>query len=158
MKKVIFSLMLLAGVLLAFSSCDKKSLSHTGDETGNLYGIWKLERKAVTVGENTTDTDYSDVNFYLALSNLGVPHALAKKGSLSGFDLKDVDVDGSLFTYNADKKQISFDKQLWLSEGLTYSMELKGIYDVLELTSQTLVIHQKNLLGVSEVYSFSKAK
>ena len=157
--------MLLAGVMLALSSCDTKGPSHTGDATGDLYGIWRLEKRTDIVPQSdgttkTSETDYTNVNFFLVLSNLAVPHALVKKGSLTALDLKDVDVDGTLFTYNADDKQIWFKERLWLTElkGLvTYSLELKGTYDVLELTPQTLVIQQKNI-AETKVYSFRKTQ
>lgn len=147
--------------LAIFSSCDK-GVSHTGDATGDLYGVWKLEKRTDVIPQSdgstkTTETDYTSVNFYLALSNLGVPHALAKKGSFTALDLKDVDVDGTIFTYNADLKQMSFHERLWLTELPNYSMELKGTYDVLELTPGTLVIQQKNLLEV-KTYSFKKTQ
>jgi hypothetical protein len=160
MKKLFMAVAI--ACLAIFSSCDKQGVSHTGDATGDLYGVWKLEKRTDVVPQSdgttkTTETDYTSVNFYLALSNLGVPHALAKKGSFTALDLKDVDVDGTIFTYNADLKQMSFRERLWLTELPAYSMELKGTYDVLELTPGTLVIQQKNLLEV-KTYSFKKVQ
>ena len=81
--------------------------------------------------------------------------ALAKKGSFTQFDLKDVDVDGAQFSYNASKKQISFTKTLWLTQGLQYEMRLSGTYKVLEMTRTKLVI-QKESMGVRTVYSFRR--
>lgn len=162
MKKLFMAVAI--ACLAIFPSCDK-GVSHTGDATGDLYGIWRLEKRTDVVPQSdgstkTTETDYTNVNFFMALSNLGVPHALAKKGSFTALDLKDVDVDGTIFTYNADLKQMSFRERLWLTEIknlVTYSMELKGTYDVLELTPGTLVIQQKNLLEV-KTYSFRKTQ
>ena len=131
-------------------------------EIPGLYGIWRLEKRTDAVPQSdgstkTTETDYTNVNFFLALSNTGVPHALAKKGSFTAGDLGDVDVDGTIFTYNADLKQMSFRERLWLTELPNYSMELKGTYDVLELTPGTLVIQQKSLLEV-KTYYFKKVE
>ena len=97
--------------------------------------------------------DYSGVHFYLSLSEPRI--ALAKKGSFTQLDLKDVDVDGSQFSYNASKKQISFTKTLWLTQGLQYEMRLSGTYKVLEMTRMKLVI-QKESMGVRTVYSFRR--
>jgi len=68
-----------------------------------------------------------------------------------------VDVDAVRFTYNADKKQISFLKTLWLSEGLLYHMRLSGTYDVLELTDSKFVIQQE-VLGVKTIFTYHKQK
>ena len=54
-----------------------------------------------------------------------------------------------------DKKQISFDDTLWLSEGL-YDMKLSGTFDILELSEQKLVI-QKEVLGVKTRFSFHRS-
>lgn len=160
-------LMAALACLALFASCDKQVVSHTGDDTGNLYGIWQLDKKTEVVpqssGDQTKETDFSNSNihFYLAISNAGVPHALAKKGSFTELDLKDVDVDGTLFTYNAEQKKISFVEKLWLTElvNLTlYDMELNGTFDVLELTSGSFVIQQKNVLGVTVTYAFKKVQ
>lgn len=158
-------LMAVLACLAMFSSCDKQVVSHTGDDTGNLYGIWQLDKKTETEpqssGDQTKETDFSNIHFYLAISNAGVPHALAKKGSFMELDLKDVDVDGTLFTYNAEQKKISFVEKLWLTElvNLTvYDMELNGTFDVLELTSDSFVIRQKNFLGVTTTYAFKKVQ
>ena len=158
-------LMAAIACLALFSACDKTGVPHTGDDTGNLYGIWKLDKKTEIIpqssGNQTKEIDFNNVNFYLALSNLGVPHALAKKGSFTQLDLKDVDVDGTIFTYNAEQKQMSFREKLWLTEIknlVAYDMELKGTFDVLELTPGTLVIQQKNLLGATIIYGFKKTQ
>ena len=141
--------------LAIFTSCDKQLGPHTGDISGNIYGIWTLQTKTEAIqssdGVKTTDYDYTKVHFYLSLSEFPVPTALAKKGSFTDFDLDDVDVDGTIFTFNADQRKISFKKTLWLTEGLTYSMMLSGTFDVLELTDKTLVIQQEELLGVRTV-------
>lgn len=145
-----------------FTSCEKEGVPHTGDKTGDLYGVWILNTKAETVVTdsevNTTETDYTKVHFYLALSEFPFPHAIAKKGSFTDIDLDDVDVDAVTFTYNADESKISFKKKLWLSDELfTYNMILDGTFDVKELTEKTLVISQENaLLKKTTSYSFVK--
>ena len=152
--------MLLAAVIacLAFTSCGVSKIHHTGDLTGSIYGIWALDSKTIvpagSIGNaSQNQVDYSGVHFYLSLSEPRI--ALAKKGSFTQFDLKDVDVDGSQFSYNATKKQIGFTKTLWLTEGLKYEMRLSGTYKVLEMTGSKLVI-QKESMGVKTIYSFRR--
>ena len=156
MKKLLF--MAAIACLAVFSSCEKQSVEHTGDLTGDLYGIWALDSKT-TVTKNSEgkevrdEVDYSSFNFFLVLSEPRL--ALAKKGSFTQLDLDDVDVDGTQFSFNKDKKQISFDDTLWLSEGLFYHMRLYGVYDVLELTDTKLVIQQE-ALGVKTIFSYHR--
>ena len=142
MKKMFFAAVI---ACLAFTSCGVSKVGHTGDLTGSIYGIWALESR--------NQVDYSGVHFYLSLSEPRI--ALAKKGSFTQFDLKDVDVDGSQFSYNAAKKQIGFTKTLWLTEGLKYEMRLSGTYNILEMTRKKLVI-QKESMGVKTIYSFRR--
>ena len=155
MKKLLFAAVI---ACLAFTSCGGSKVRHTGDLTGAIYGIWALDSKTVvpasTIGNDSRNqVDYSGVHFYLSLSEPRI--ALAKKGSFTQFDLKDVDVDGSQFSYNATKKQIGFTKTLWLTEGLRYEMRLSGTYKVLEMTRSKLVI-QKESMGVKTIYSFRR--
>ena len=153
MKKLLFAAVI---ACLAFTSCGVSNVHHTGDLTGSIYGIWALDSKTVApagaVG-NGNRVDYSGVHFYLSLSEPRI--ALAKKGSFTQLDLKDVDVDGAQFSYNATKKQIGFTKTLWLTEGLQYEMRLSGTYQVLEMTHSKLVI-QKESAGVRTIYSFRR--
>ena len=142
MKKVLFAAIV---ACLALTSCGVSKVRHTGDLTGSIYGIWALDSK--------NQIDYSGVHFYLSLSEPRI--ALAKKGSFTQLDLKDVDVDGSQFSYNATKKQIGFTKTLWLTEGLQYEMRLSGTYNILEMTRTKLVI-QKESMGVKTIYSFRR--
>ena len=160
MKKLLFAAAIVC--LALFTSCEKAGVNHTGDETGTLYGVWALDsRTDITTNssgqETRNEVDYGSFHFYLALSEFPFPHAIAKKGSFTSFDLDDVDVDAVRFTYNADKGQISFLKQLWLSEGLLYHMRLSGTYDVLELTDSKLVIQQE-ILGVRTIFTYHKQK
>ncbi|MBQ3722909.1 MAG: hypothetical protein II851_04290 [Bacteroidales bacterium] len=142
MKKLLFAAVI---ACLALTSCGVSNVRHTGDLTGSIYGIWALDSK--------NQVDYSGVHFYLSLSEPRI--ALAKKGSFTQLDLKDVDVDGSQFSYNATKKQIGFTKTLWLTEGLQYEMRLSGTYNILEMTRTKLVI-QKESMGVKTIYSFRR--
>ena len=144
MKKKIFFATAIA-CLAVFTSCSVSRVNHTGDLTGSIYGIWALESR--------NQVDYSGVHFYLSLSEPRI--ALAKKGSFTQFDLKDVDVDGAQFSYDATKKQIGFTKTLWLTEGLKYEMRLSGTYNILEMTRKKLVI-QKESMGVKTIYSFRR--
>ena len=154
MKKLLLAAVIAS--LAIFTSCSVSKIRHTGDLTGSIYGIWALDSKTVvpagSVG-NGNPVDYSGVHFYLSLSEPRI--ALAKKGSFTQLDLKDVDVDGAQFSYNATKKQIGFTKTLWLTEGLQYEMRLSGTYQVLEMTRSKLVI-QKESAGVRTVYSFRR--
>ena len=165
MKKFMFTAVL-ACLAALFVSCED-GVSHTGDETGTLYGVWALNNKTEVFqnsnGEITPKSvDYSGVHFYLALSEFPFPHAIAKKGSFTNFDLDDVDVDAVTFTYNQDQKKISFNKRLWLSdELLTYNMILSGTFDVLQLDDKTLSICQEEtLLGTTTktTYTFQRYK
>ena len=143
MKKLLFVAFI--ACLTLFTSCGGTKIHHTGDLTGSIYGVWALESK--------NQVDYSGVHFYLSLSEPRI--ALAKKGSFTQFDLKDVDVDGAQFSYNASKKQISFTKTLWLTQGLRYEMRLSGNYKVLEMSRRKLVI-QKDSFGGRTVYVFRR--
>ena len=145
MKKLLFAAVIACMTML--TSCGVSSVNHTGDRTGSIYGVWALQSK--------NQVDYSGVHFYLSLSEPRI--ALAKKGSFTQFDLKDVDVDGAQFSYNASRKQISFTKTLWLTQGLQYEMRLSGTYNVLEMTRTKLVI-EKESLGVRTTYSFRRYK
>lgn len=156
MKKSLFAAVIFC--LTIFTSCGVSSVHHTGDLTGSIYGVWALDSKTVvpatSVGDGSRNqVDYSGVHFYLSLSEPRI--ALAKKGSFTQLDLKDVDVDGSQFSYNASKKQISFTKTLWLTQGLQYEMRLSGTYKVLEMTRTKLVI-QKESMGVRTIYAFRR--
>jgi len=164
MKKLLFAAAI--ACLAIFSSCDKQGVIHTGDVSGNLYGVWALSTKTEVYQSGSSEnektektTDYSKVHFYLALGEFPFPHAIAKKGSFSDIDLDDVDVDAVMFSFNADQKKISFSKRLWLSdELLSYNMILDGTFDVLELTEERFVIQQtSNLLGTT-TYSFTRYK
>ena len=145
MKKILIAAAFVC--LLLLTSCGGTRIRHTGDLSGSIYGVWALESK--------NQVDYSGVHFYLSLSEPRI--ALAKKGSFTQFDLKDVDVDGSQFSYNASRKQLSFTKTLWLTQGLKYEMRLSGTFKVLEMTRTKLVI-QKESLGGRTTYTFRRYK
>ncbi len=156
MKKLLFAAVF--ACLTILTSCGVSNVHHTGDLTGSIYGIWALDSKTIAPAssiENVarSEVDYSGVHFYLSLSEPRI--ALAKKGSFTQLDLKDVDVDGAQFSYNAAKKQISFTKTLWLTQGLQYEMRLSGTFKVLEMTRTKLVI-QKESMGVRTIYSFRR--
>ena len=158
MKKSLFAVVI--ACLALFTSCGVSRINHTGDRTGAIYGVWALESKTIvpasTIGKSVRNqVDYSGVHFYLSLSEPRI--ALAKKGSFTQFDLKDVDVDGSQFSYNASKKLIGFEKTLWLTQGLQYEMRLSGTYQILEMTRTKLVI-QKESMGIRTIYAFRRYK
>ena len=156
MKRLLFAAAI--ACLTMLTSCGVSRVNHTGDLTGAIYGVWALDSKTVIPANASgkgTPVDYSGVHFYLSLSEPRI--ALAKKGSFTQFDLKDVDVDGSQFSYNAAKKLISFNKTLWLTQGLHYEMRLSGTYKVLEMNRKKLVI-QKESLGGKTTYVFHRFK
>lgn len=163
MKRLLF----LAAIacMSLFAACEKEDVTHTGDFSGNLYGIWALTTKSETYpnpsGEKASyDEDYTSHHFYLVLSEFPFPHAVAKKGSLSAFDLDDVDVDAVRFTYNSDTRKIKFQKALWLSdELLTRNMYLSGTFDVTELSENRLIIEQyEKLTGKTIGYTYVRQK
>ena len=162
MKRFLFLAAIFAAAL--FTSCEKEGVPHTGDLTGNLYGVWTLTNKTEVVksndGDKTSNVDYTNVHFYLAFGEFPFPHAIAKKGSFTQLDLDDVDVDAVTFTYNADQRKISFKKKLWLSdEFFKYNMTLDGTFDVLELSDTLFVIQQENiLLKTTTTYTFQRSK
>ena len=154
MKTLAYSL--LAVVALFLSSCTK-GVEHTGDDTGDLYGNWVLDtRKKVYDNNEIIVTDFTNDHFYLAFMEPQV--AFGKEGSIFTFDIDDV--DAVTFSYNKDKKQITFEKAIVLSKGFPPKvMELFGTYDVLELTSKSLVLSQpaESLVGgVTTEYSYHK--
>ena len=161
MKRFLFFAAILAAAL--FTSCEKQGVPHTGDVTGNLYGVWALTTKSVVDRNDSSkaiDEDYTNVHFYVAFGEFPFPHAIAKKGSFTQFDLDDVDVDGAMITYNSDQRKISFtSSKIWLTEGLRYSMKLDGTYDVLELSEKQFIIRQENiLLKTVTTYTFKRYK
>lgn len=161
MKRFLFFAAILAAAL--FTSCEKQGVPHTGDVTGNLYGVWALTTKSVVDKNDSSkaiDEDYTNVHFYVAFGEFPFPHAIGKKGSFTQFDLDDVDVDGAMITYNSDQRKISFtSSKIWLTEGLRYSMKLDGTYDVLELSEKQFIIRQENiLLKTVTTYTFKRYK
>lgn len=158
MKKLLFAAAI--ACLALFTSCERQGVDHTGDLSGNLYGVWALDSKTtITTDSNgkevRDEVDYSSFHFYLALSEPRL--AIAKKGSFTQLDLDDVDVDGAQFSYNASKHQISFDDTLWLSEGLFYHMKLYGLYEILELSDTKLVFQQATIAGTT-IFSYHRYK
>ena len=158
MKKLLFAAAI--ACLALFTSCERQGVDHTGDLSGNLYGVWALDSKTTITKDSNgkevrDEVDYSSFHFYLALSEPRL--AIAKKGSFTQLDLDDVDVDGAQFSYNASKHQISFDDTLWLSEGLLYHMKLSGVYDILELSDTKLVFQQATIAGTT-IFSYHRYK
>ena len=79
------------------------------------------------------------------------------------FDIDDL--DGVIYTYDSDLKQISFKKVIYLHKGFLNSkvMELYGKYEVIELTKEKLILQQAKSVTLNgdttktiTVYSFHK--
>lgn len=151
MKNFALLTSILACAALLFTSCDK-GVTNTVDMTGNIYGVWQLDSKTVD-GSTFKETDFGAEHFYLWLTTFRV--ALAKKGSLSALDFKNMDVDGSVYAYNDVKYQISFSEALVLSNGIKEVMNLYGTYDVKELSKDKLVI-SKEVGSSITTYTFHK--
>lgn len=153
-----------------FISCGKETAESQNENekepvvlSGNLYGIWALTSKSETSPDAGADAavsneDYTSCHFYLAFGEFPFPHAIAKKGSLSSYDLDDVDVDAVMITYNPDTHQITFEKMLWLSdEWFTHNMILSGKFDVTELSDTRLVLRQKEPVSGNVIaYSYTR--
>ena len=60
MKRFLFLAAILAAAL--FTSCEKEGVPHTGDLTGNLYGVWTLTNKTEVVKSNDGDK-YREIHF-----------------------------------------------------------------------------------------------
>ena len=147
----LFAASVLACAALVFTSCDK-GVTNTIDMTGNIYGVWQLDSKTVD-RETLKETDFGAEHFYLWLTTFRV--ALAKKGSLSALDFKNMDVDGSVYAYNDVNYQISFNDPLILSNGPKEVMNLYGTFDVKELSKDKLVI-SKEVGSSTTTYTFHK--
>ena len=156
--------------MVLFASCGKENVEPQNEDekeqvvlTGNLYDVWALTTKSETSTDakgnpTVSNDDYTSCHFYLAFGEFPFPHAIAKKGNLSSFDLDDVDVDAVMITYNPDTHQITFEKMLWLSdEWLTRNMVLSGKFDVTELSDTQLVIRLKEPISGNVIaYSFTR--
>ena len=146
-----FAASLLACAAICFTSCDE-GVTNTVDMTGNIYGVWQLDSKTVD-RETLHETDFGAEHFYLWLTTFRV--ALAKKGSLSALDFKNMDVDGTVYAYNDVSYQISFNEHLILSNGAKEVMNLYGTYDLKELSKDKLVF-SKTTDRSTTTYTFHK--
>lgn len=168
MKRLIYSMVIATFALLTVS-CEKETVPNTGDNTGNLYGVWILDTKTVDLVSNNNgktdkshdETDFTGEHFMLKLTDFYM--AFAQKGSIFTFDIDDV--DGSPYTYNSGLKQISFEKSLSLSAGFLPMkiMTLHGTYDIVQLTKDTLVLKKVDEVKLNSysstqttVYSYHK--
>ena len=147
---------MIAAIALLPTACDPEPLPNTPDLTGTLYGTWVLDTKTVdivTTQDGKTNSDYSSTDFtgdhfLLHLTDFMV--AFAQEGTVITFDIDDV--DGGTFSYNAETKQISFNKMLRLTKGFVdaHVMTLYGTFDVLELTDAKLVIQQTQKITLGD--------
>ena len=160
---------MVAAIALLPVACDKENNPDTNDHAGTLYGTWKLDTKTVettTTSNGKTDsnkdvTDFTGDHFLLRLTDFFM--AFGQEGSVLTFDIDDL--DGVIYTYDSDLKQISFKKVIYLHKGFLNSkvMELYGKYEVIELTKEKLILQQAKSVTLKgdttktiTVYSFHK--
>ena len=87
MKKVL--LLAVALCMAVFTSCNKTDDTHTGDSTGNLYGIWTLITKTIesTASDGTVTTstaDYTEDGSFNSYNGLIVSDAAAQIDTFTG--------------------------------------------------------------------------
>ena len=145
-----FAATVLACAALVFTSCEK-GVTNTGDFTGNLYGIWQVDSKVV--GKKTTD--FTGEHFYLCLTPILM--AFEWTGSIAALDVDHIDVDFTFYTYNDQQHKISFLDREKQKQGGEVFIDLKGTYDVLELSQDKLVI-SKTVGNTTTTYSYHLAK
>jgi len=147
MKKILFAAMAACLAILAVS-CEMDSTS--GENS--LYGTWVLdthsfESQMSLFGSNTTfsdDLDFTKRNCVLILDGQ-VMYATAQFGG---------DMGGAQFSYNDEKKEITF-----LGDGISVwddgkYMMLWGKYEVAKLTSKELVLKQPDSnVTISTIFS-----
>lgn len=137
MKKLFFAFLAASMALLAVS-CQGKLDDPTGEVTGSLYGTWVFDTYKIAVSGSVDDKDGS--------IPIVIPYVF-KKTTLSFNDNSIAtahmgwETKMSKYTFNADKRQIVFDKMLEVSDdGMI--MVLAGTFDVVELTEDKLVLKQ----------------
>ena len=136
MKKIFYAAITVCLAILAVS-CEKDS---TGDGDGSLFGIWVLdthsfESQVSLFGSSTTysdDLDFTNRNCVLILDG----QVMYATGQFGG------DIGGAQFTYDEEKKEITF-----LGDGISVwddgkYMMLWGKYIVDKLTAKELVLKQ----------------
>ncbi len=148
MKKVLFAAIAVCMAILAVS-CEKAT---TSDSESALYGIWVLDKHSFEsevslFGSTSTysdEFDFTKRNCVLILDGQ-VMYATAQFGGEMG---------GAQFTYDAEKKTITF-----LGDGISvwddgkYLM-LIGKYEVARLTEKELVLKQPDTnVTISSIFS-----
>ena len=135
MKKLILAIAVASLAILAMS-CNRLD-NPTGDVTGTLYGTWVMDLYEFEVGGSKDDQSgsfripvpyfqYTTLTFH---ENLRVTAVMGWEG------------DWSNFSYDAAKKQITFDRMIEVSDD-GQIMVLYGTFDVLELSEDKLVLRQ----------------
>lgn len=135
MKKIIFAIAVASLSILAMS-CNRLD-NPTGDVTGTLYGTWVLDTYTFELGGSKDDQSGSIPIVVPYFKNTTMTfHEDLKVTAGMGWE-----VDWSNYSYNAEKKQIVFDRMIEVSDD-GQIMVLYGAFDVLELSETKLVLRQ----------------
>ena len=136
MKKSVFALIALCVAFMA-ASCNKLPVQ-TGDETGTLYGTWVLDSYKIEVGGSVDEkggTFPVTIPYNLKKTTLTLDESLVARAHMGG------KTDWANYSYNGEKKQITFDRMIEVSDdGMI--MGLYGLFDVAELNETTLILKQ----------------
>lgn len=138
MKRFICSLMLLAGLSALVCSCDILNNQNEEEQAGTIYGTWVLDKltieaSASVIGsgsQNTSVIDFTSTPAYLDIDETML--ATARMGW---------DVEICTISYNADKMTIRFNDDLSVGDD-GKAMVLVGVYEITELTPNTLTLRQ----------------
>lgn len=136
MKKILCSLLLLAGMMAMVCSCDE--FNGGDDPAGSIYGYWKLDKLTIeastsVIGNgnlNTSAIDFTNTPCYLFLGE-----DLMASGRMG------LDLELSGYSYDAKQQAIRFNRSISVSND-GKAMVLVGTYEITELTLNTLVLRQ----------------
>ena len=128
-------------------------MNNDGDDhqTGSIYGTWVLDNLTIEASssvigsgsQNNSVIDFTNTTpCYLIIGDV----ATARMGW---------DVEMSGYTYDAGQKTIRFNKSLSVSDD-GKAMVLVGLYDIIELTADKLVLRQPDFNIDIPEYSYHR--